>query len=82
MGASGGVHVLGGLWTVWVFLDREVPWLRRIGPSLLILTFFLAQNVFLISQFGLAFAWDLHLWGFLGGMALAPYLPRRNGPRT
>lgn len=77
IGASGGVHFLGGLWSVWAFLDRRGSWVRRFWPACGVILFFAAQNLFLLSTFGTEFAWDLHLWGFLAGMALAAFVPQR-----
>lgn len=77
IGASGGVHFLFGLWAVWAFQDRVGSMFRRAWPSLLILTFVVSDNLFLISKFGSRFAWDLHLWGFVAGLFVARLLPKR-----
>ncbi|RUS59900.1 rhomboid family intramembrane serine protease [Pseudorhodobacter sp. E13] len=70
LGASGGIHGLGGALFVLLWLEGRPqvrPWVRALG----LLAALLAINAWFWWLTNGHFAWTLHLAGFAAGMALA-----------
>lgn len=93
IGASGAVHLVWGAVAMWAFLDGGWPLTVSAAPvtgrpasrgagwvlALAWIAAALALNAWFVSLVGWNFAWEVHLAGFVLGLAIAPFfLPSRS----